>query len=251
MIRSVIIDDEDHVRANLKSILGSTCSNVDIVGEGFSVASATQVINDKAPELVFLDIDLTDGSGFNVLEQVRNLDLNVIFVTAFNNFAIKAFRYNALDYILKPIDPAELKAAVQKVSTKAKEKYVTNSELANVLENLNKKDEDKKLVIRNSNSISYVKVKEIVRCEADGNYTTIHLKDGKTVIASKPLKTYESLLPEAIFFRTHQSHLINLNYVAQFSKVDGEFVVMEDQTQIAIARRRKEEFFEKLERIIS
>ncbi len=250
-MRAVIIDDEDHVRENLKQIIHTNFNQVHIVGEGHSVVSAVQVIKDKAPDLIFLDIDLSDGSGFNVLEQVQGADFNVIFVTAYNSYAIKAFRYNALDYILKPINIAELGEAINKATDKAQGAPLSSAALNTLIENLGKKEEDRKLVIRNSSAITYVKIKDIVRCEGDGNYTTIYLIDKERVVASRPLKEYVALLPEHIFFRVHQSHLINLHYVKQFTKVDGEFVVMEDDAKIAIARRRKEAFFEQLERVIS
>jgi len=251
MTRAVIIDDEDHARENLRSILKANFDNIEIVGEGNSVDTGVVVIKNKKPELVFLDIDLSDGSGFNVLEKVGETNFHVIFITAFNEYAIKAFRYNALDYILKPIDIELLNQAIAKIEYDKGKEYITRDELKEILNNLINSEEDKKLIIKDKNSTSYVRIGDIIRCEADGSYTIIHLVNGDKVVVSRALKVYSSLLPESMFFRVHQSNLINLRCVKKISKKDGGYVMMEDGTDVPIARRRKEEFLEALENSIS
>ncbi len=248
--RAVIIDDEDHVRENLRKILSSEFKDIEIIGEGNSVKSAVKLILEVNPDLVFLDIDLSDGSGFNVLEKIKNKAIGIIFITAYNNYAIKAFRYNALDYLLKPISTSELKEALDKFKHKNYTSLLSEEYLRITLDNLQKKDEDKKLIVRNSTTVSYINVPDIVRCEADGNYTTIFLTNGKKVVASKPLKEYVNLLPESLFFRIHQSHLIRLELVAKYSNDDGSFIVMSDNTILPIARRRKEAFFSRMEELV-
>lgn len=246
MIRAIIVDDEDHVRENFKSIITSNFKQVKLVGEAFSVASAVEQINEKQPQLVFLDIDLLDGSGFNVLEQIKNPQIGVIFVTAHNEFAIKAIRYNAWDYILKPIDLKELENAIEQAVRRQGQLQITKEDLNHLFENLNRSQEERKLVIHNEKSIVYLKVGEIMRCEADGHYTTFFLKNGNSMVASKTLKEYESILPQSSFFRVHKSHLINLGYVVQFSREGGDVIIMEDQSEIPVARRRKDTFLSQM-----
>ncbi len=251
MIRAVLVDDEDHVRENLRTILNSNFNYIQIVGEGDSVGSATKVIKETSPDVIFLDIDLSDGSGFNVLDNVESLNFHVIFITAFNQYAIKAFRYSALDYLLKPIDIEQLGIAISKIRDLDKNELVTKEEVKELIANLSRTEEDKKLMIKDQNYNYYVRVGDIIRCEADGNYTTIYCANQDKIVVSYPLKKYVTLLPESIFFRVHQSNLINLNQVKKVLKEDGGTVVMTDNGKTPIARRRKEAFFEAMETIIS
>jgi two-component system LytT family response regulator len=248
-IRAVIIDDEKHMRVNLNKIIETHFKHINIVGEGHSFSSAVEVIKEQQPDLIFLDIDLSDGSGFNVLERLENKSFSVIFITAFNEYALKAFRYNALDYLLKPINVTELKDAIKKVSPTEKNQFVTRDELQSVITNMSRPDELKKLVVKSAAGSVYIQINDIIRCEADGSYTTIYLKNGDKTVASKSLKEYETILPKSTFLRIHQSHLINLNFIQQTINEDGGYVVMSDQTRIAIARRRKALLMEKMEHI--
>lgn len=245
MISAVIIDDEEHMRVNLLAILDANINSVKVIGQGSSVASGTRIIQETNPDLVFLDINLHDGSGFNILEELVPLNFKVIFVTAYSEFAIKAFRYNALDYILKPINVTELNRAISKMKEPTTP-FVTRKELHTIIQDLHKKDEERKLIIRNNNLISYLPVADILRCESDGNYTAIFMNNGERTVASKPIKEYDSLLPGSLFYRVHQSHLINLKKVKQYSSSQGDFIIMNDGSIIPLARRRKDEFFEKL-----
>ena len=251
MIRTILIDDEEHVRENLKQILTSNFKNIEIVGEGNSVDSAIQIIKETAPDLVFLDIDLSDGSGFTVLDNINSINFKVIFVTAFNEHAIKAFQYNALDYILKPIDVDLLQVAISKVKDKATKELITRNEVKELIENLSRTESDKKLILKDKEYNYYIRVGDIMRCEADGNYTTIYCTEQDKIVVSYPLKKYVSMLPESLFFRVHQSNLINLAFVKKVLKEDSGIVVMNDGSKIPIARRRKEAFFEALEQSIS
>jgi two-component system LytT family response regulator len=251
MIKAVIIDDEEHARENLKAIIRANFQNVDICGEGDSVDSAVEVIQANNPDLIFLDIDLSDGSAFNVLEELGEVKSHVVFVTAFNEYAVKAFRYNALDYILKPINVEEVEQTIAKFEGLAEKDYVTRDELKAIINNLATSEEDKKLIIRDQNSVTYARIGDILRCEADSSYSTIYLVDGSKIVSSRTLKEYADILPETLFFRIHQSNLINLKFVMKYAKEDGGFVVMKDGTNITIARRRKEEFFAALEKAIS
>ena len=251
MIRVVLVDDEDHVRENLRNILKYNFNNLEVVGEGDSVESATKIIKETTPDVVFLDVDLSDGSGFNVLDNIGFLNFHVIFITAFNEYAIKAFRYNALDYLLKPIDIEQLEMAISKIESQDIKKLVTKAEVEELIANLSRPEEDKKLIIKDKNYNYYVRIGDIIRCEADGNYTTIYFSNQDKIVVSHPLKRYASLLPESIFFRVHQSNLINLNHVKKVIKEDSGIVVMADNGRIPIARRRKEAFFESMKILIS
>ncbi|MFK8039575.1 MAG: LytR/AlgR family response regulator transcription factor [Crocinitomicaceae bacterium] len=251
MISAVIIDDEDHCRENLRTIINSNFNDIQIVGEGNSVESATKVITDTAPNVVFLDVDLSDGSGFNVLDNIESLNFHVIFITAFNDYAIKAFRYNALDYLLKPIDIEELKNAISKIQEVDNKQLITKEEVKELIANLSRTEEDKKLIIKDKNYNYYIRIGDIIRCEADGNYTTIYCENHDKIVVSYPLKKYVSLLPTSIFFRVHQSNLINLNQVKKVLKEDGGLVVMNDESKVLIARRRKDSFFEAMKTIIA
>lgn len=247
MIKAVIIDDEVPARDNLKQIIQDNFSNVEIIAEADSVASGVQLLTKVSPDLVLLDINLNDGSGFNLLEQLGEISFNVIFVTAYDQYAIKAFQFNALDYVLKPIDIDQLKASFKKHKESLQKNYITKEELKIVLGNYSGKDLDKKLAVHELDKISYIPIIEITRIEADGNYSTLYFQDGTKKVTSKTLKTYEEILPKSIFCRIHQSNILNLNFIKEYNKEDGSFAVLNDGTKIAVSRRRKEEFITSME----
>jgi two-component system LytT family response regulator len=244
MIRTVIVEDETHARNNLKKILSNQFPQINIVGEGECEASGIQVINQTNPDLVFMDINLSDGSGFSVLEKVSNANFKVIFVTAYNQYAIKAFNYSAIGYVLKPIDTEELKFAIERATQQSvsDERQLINS----LLENYTKQDKERKIAISDKDGVTFVNVNDIVRCQSDNNYTEIHLKTGNRLVSSKSLKFYEDLLPKDFFYRVHQSHLVNLNEVARLLKEEGGYLIMNDGSQLEIARRRKDELLQRL-----
>jgi len=244
MIRTVIVEDEEHSRNNLKNILSSYFPEIQIVDEADTEESGIEAINRCLPDLVFMDINLSDGSGFSVLESVDNLNFKVIFVTAYDKYAIKAFNYSAIGYVLKPIDLEEIRSAIGR--SKLKPETDESGIIKTLLENYSKKEKDRKIAIPERDGITFVNVNEIVRCQADNNYTEVHLKSGHKILVSKPLKKYEDLLPEDVFFRIHQSHLVNLNEVARFLKEEGGYLIMNDGVQLEIARRRKEELLLRL-----
>lgn len=244
MINAVIIDDEDHARETLSTMLEKNFDTIKIVGEANSIDTAVELIKKQQPNLVFLDIDLSDGSAFNVLEQVEKYNFHVIFVTAFNRYAIQAFRYNATDYILKPINLKILEDAISRI--KLNDDYITEDRLKELIQTFYSNESDKKIVIKNKNSRSYIRVGDILYCAGEGSYTTIFLIDGGKIVASNPLKFFSLLLPEKLFCRVHQSSLVNLNYIKEYSNVDGGIIKMKNGTQIIIARRRKEELLDKM-----
>ncbi|MFY7963691.1 MAG: LytR/AlgR family response regulator transcription factor [Chitinophagaceae bacterium] len=242
MLTTIIVDDENKGRQTLQKILFLLQAQVNIIGEASSVAEAVQSINQLKPELVFLDINLGDGTGFDVLEQIQYKNFQLIFITAHEEFALKAFRYSAIDYITKPIDPDVLESALQKVYKQNKQ---TNLEQKLEALFLNKQKINK-LALPSTTGLELVKVSEIVRCESSNNYTTFYLNNQRKILVSKTLKEYEELLMEEGFFRIHQSHLINLEYATGYNKLDGGFVQMADGSQIEISRRKKDAFLDLL-----
>lgn len=240
MFRAVLVDDELKGRLALKKLLQLYCENVDIVGEADSVKSAQIAIDKLNPDLLFLDINLQDGTGFDLLNVINYQSIKVIFVTAYDHFAIKAFRFSAIDYILKPIDPDILVAAVDKI------KLLQPNE--NQIQILSKsKNEIDQIALVAQNGLICVKLVDIVRCEADSNYTVFYVLKGSKIVVSKSLKEYEELLENHNFFRVHKSHIINLKYVKEYDSVNS-VVILLDSTKIEVARRRKEFFLELLKK---
>jgi len=239
MIRAIIIDDEKTSRDALEGLISRYCNNVTIVEQANGYNSGIEAIHKHKPDLVFLDIQMPDGSGFQLLEDVKDVNFEVIFTTAFDQYAIKAIKYSALDYLLKPIVPSDLVAAIQKVDQK-KNSLDRNSSISVLLDNIKSKNEPKKIVLCTSDNIFVVEIGNIIRCESDDYYTRFYIKDDKTIIISKTLKEYEDLLGEQYFIRPHRSHLVNLKFVKGFNKNDGGYILMLDGTKIPVSRRKRD-----------
>jgi two-component system LytT family response regulator len=237
MIRAVVIDDEPKGRQTLINLLNSYCKNIEVVAEAANVSEGKKVITDHTPDVVFLDIQLTDGTGFDILTDLKDLKSKVIFTTAYDQYAIKAFRFSALDYLLKPIDPELLIAAVEKITLDQPDQEQLNK-IKLLSENREKLE---KIALYTNQGVVYVKVKDIIRCEADSNYTTFYLNNTSKIVVTKSLKEFDETLSGLNFFRIHKSHLINLSYIKEFD-ANQCIVKLEDGTQIEVARRRKESF---------
>ncbi len=249
MIRTIIIEDEQKSRELLDAMIQKNCPELEIIGHASDVPQGVELIRSLKPDLVFLDINMPNGTGFEVLEQVSDLHFELIFATASDQHASKAIKYSACDYLLKPIDADELKAAVDKVIKKKK----SNSGMDNLqflIEHLKRADENyQKITLPTGNAYEIINIKDIVRCEADGSYTTFYLNDKRKLVISAGLKHYEELLPEIDFIRVHHHHLINMNHVLRFLKEDGGYAIMSDGSKIEISRRKKEAFMDRLNRI--
>ena len=248
-MKVVLIDDEPLARQTLAALLNSQLPQLQIVGEAGAVSEAVRVIQETQPELVFLDVDLKDGSGFDVLNLLKPIQFKLIFITAHQEYAMKAIKFSALDYILKPVSTDELVAAVNRVNSEFKEKNQQLKLDAFFNHYQGVEGEGKKIVLKTSESIHIVNIQHIVRCEADNNYTTFFTVEGEKIIISKGLKEYEDLLSGYGFFRVHQSHLINLNYISRFDKKDGGFVVLTDKTQVPVSQRKRQQLFEIFEHL--
>ncbi|MFT6244976.1 MAG: two-component system LytT family response regulator [Salibacteraceae bacterium] len=239
-MKIIIIDDETSVRNNLKQIIETDVKEATVIGEAHSVKTGLQLIKDTDPDLLLLDINLTDGSGFGLLEDAPSIDFQVIFITAYDEFAIKAFQFNAIDYLLKPIDSNLLVKGIEKAQNLTNKNFITKKELQTVLNSYSKVDEDKQLALHESSKISFVELRDIVRCTADSNYTIFHFANATQKVTSKTLKNYEQILPKSMFYRVSPSCIVNLKYVKEYFK--GGSVLLKDGTEIEISRRRKEDF---------
>jgi len=248
MLRAIIIDDEAHIRQNIRKMINSHCPDVTIIAEAEGVESGVNVIRESNPDLIFLDIKMGDGTGFDLLERLKPVDFKVIFVTAWDNYAIQAFRFSALDYLLKPLDPDDLVNAVNKARTLIQKDF--NTQLENLHDHIESQDKKgKKIIVRNSDSIFLVNVSDILYCESDVNYTTMHLLGHPPIIVSNTLKEYEEMLTDYGFFRVHKSYLINLKHISRFEKAEGGAVVLEDNSRIPVASRKKEMLLEMFDRL--
>ena len=247
MIQTVIIDDTQKARQALVKMLGMYCPEIEIIGSGENVASGIDAIRKYRPQLVFLDIHMPDGTGFDLLQQLGEFDFNVIFTTAHQEYAVQAFRFSALDFLLKPVDPKELVIAVHK----AEKLRSTNDLEMRFNAFLNNMDDasskTKKIVLKTTGKAHIIPVQDIVRCESDSNYTRFCFKNEKELLVSTTLKEYDELLSGCGFYRVHQSHLVNLSYVVSYEYGKGGYVILKDQTSIPVSPMRKERLLQQLE----
>lgn len=241
MLNAIIIDDEPDAVKNLEKIIRDYCPNVNLIATAYNVNDALIEIENKHPDLVMLDIELQDGTGFDILEKSRYRNFEVIFVTAFNQYAIRAFKHSATDYILKPVDITELKDAIARVSRNRSEKSVGNFSI--LLDNL-KSESPRKLAIPTLQGYEYILVDNIVRIEAERSYCNIYLLDKRKIMVSRCMNDYQKILDERKFFRAHNSHLINLQHVKMYVKRDGGHIEMVDGSIVPLARRKKDFFME-------
>ena len=238
-IKAIIIEDERHNRENLLQMITGHCPEVEICAVCSSADEGRERILAVHPDLIFLDIEMPGGSGFSLLENLPSIDFEVIFVTAYDYYGIKAIKFSALDYIMKPVDTNDLMAAIEKAKDKIRLKQ-ENQRLRNMLENSRRSNSDKRIALSLSEKVEFIEVSSIIRCESDGNYTTFYLKNGEKLLISKTLKEYDELLSPYGFLRVHQSHLINLKEIKSFIKTEGGYIKMKDGSSISISRQRRE-----------
>lgn len=231
MIKAVIIDDIPEAITVLKADLETYCDNIEVISSANGVVSGAKVIKDLKPDLVFLDIQMPDGTGFDLLEIIGETNFKLIFTTASDEFAIKAFKFSAIDYLLKPIDPDDLMRAVEKVE----QQQQPTSRLDLLKENLN---HPKKIALNTVDKIHIVDIENVIRLQSDINYTKFFFKDGSKLIVTKTLKEFDKMLSDHHFIRIHQSHLVNVNMIKEFIKQNGE-VILTDGTKIPVSTRKK------------
>ena len=249
MIKAIIVEDEQLGLNNLKNMLASHCPDVEVIGEAMSVEEGLRLMRNESikPDVAFLDISLPDGLVFQLLNQIRPIKFDVIFVTAYQEYAIKACEYSSIGYVLKPIDPDMLKEALARIRPKEKEDADKRLEIFNNY--YNNPNAFTKMSISALDGIYFVNIRDIVRFEAEDNYTHIFLQTGERITASKTIKSYEDLLAPFNFYRVHKRHVINLNYMRKFVKGDGGYLVMDDDIKIEVSRRRRPAFMEQLKRL--
>jgi len=246
MIRTVLIDDEtDSIRV-LQKLLETYCPQVEVVGTAEGVETGLEVIQETRPDLLLLDIEMTQGNAFDLLNRLRPLTFQVIFVTAFDNYAIRAFKYSAVDYLLKPVDIDELVSAVRRVTERSQQRNIID-QMQVFLDNMGTYSlAQQKMAVPTVDGLIFINLREVVRLEAKSSYTQINLENGEVVMATRTIKDYEDILPETLFCRIHNSHIINLQKIEKYHKGRGGYVILEDGSEIEVAIRRRQEFLRRL-----
>jgi two-component system LytT family response regulator len=241
-IRALLIDDESHATETLNWLLNEYCPNVNVEAVCHSGEEGIQVIKNIKPDLVFLDIEMPNMNGFEMLEKVNNLSFQVVFTTAYDQYAIKAFKVSAIDYLLKPIDKSELIKAVKKVANNYPATGTADLETL-----FNRLYAFKRLAVPTIEGVKLVNFEDISSCDSDGSYTVLNLIDGNTIVVSKTLKTIEKMLPIPPFVRIHNSHIVNLNEVDRYVKGSGGYVVLKNNKHIDVSRSRKNDLLKFLQ----
>lgn len=241
MLRAVIIDDEPKARRNLRLLLGESCPSVEIIGEADSVKKGIKLIKETKPQGVFLDIQMQDGTGFDLLTSFPEPTFHVVFITAYDEYAIRAFEFNAVAYLLKPIEQPRLIHAVEKIDQlKNSDQYF--QQISTLLQSM-RQQRLETIILQTQEGQHYIRLENVVRLESDKNYTTFYCHNRKNVLVSDTIKKYEEILPGDLFFRPHQSHMIQRAFVKSFMKESGGFIEMTDGHQIPLARRKRDAFF--------
>ena len=249
-LRTVLIDDETNARQALSSLLRLLCPDVELCGEAKNVDSGLELIKQQQPDLVFLDIQMPGKTGFDLLQALDKPDFGVIFTTAYEEYAIRAFRFSAIDYLLKPIDPDELQSAVGKyksqlMSVNPQQLRILQEHIAEPRQHglsQRTKNANQRIALPTAEGIHFVQMTDIIQCESLGSYTKFHLVGSKPIVVSRLLKEYEEILDNYFFFRVHQSNIVNLEHIKRYVKGDGGQVWLSDNTEVEVSRRRKDEF---------
>ncbi len=241
-MRTIIVDDEPKNVRILNRLLTDFCIGINIIGSAGDANTAFELISKLKPDIVFLDIEIPNGNAFDLLDKLMPISFEIIFITAFESYSLKAFKYSALDYLLKPVSIVDLQNAVSKAKNNSYSKNV-NLQVKSLLHNINSASNGKqKIAIQTLDGFELVKEEEVIRLEAKGNYTEIILKDKSKLLASKSIKDFEDILNTDVFFRIHNSHIVNLNFIKKYHKGRGGYIILEDETNIEVASRRKLEF---------
>lgn len=246
MLKTIIIDDEPAGIETLEALLERNCPDVNLLATANTVKKAEQLLSSTSPDLVFLDIEMPYATGFELLGRLKNINFEVIFTTAFSQYAVKAFKHNALDYLLKPIDTDELIAAVSKCADKKKSKTTGNVNIGELLAAIEQPSKLTRVSVPMHDEILYLDSDDIIRLEADSNYTHIYLVNGKKITSSKTIKDYEGILGGMNFFRIHKTHIVNLKHTKKYTKGIGGSITMIDDTTLEVSKYRKNELMDAL-----
>lgn len=245
MYHTIIIDDDQLARHVLRRILEQNFSEIEILGEADTVASGLLLINELEPDLVFLDIEMPDGTGFSLLEKLKKVNFKVVFTTSYSDYAITAFKYSAFDYIVKPVLLENVRSTISRIKDIP---VLQEKERVEVLKRTLKhgNDEDQTIALPEINGFTIVRVKDIIRCEGERNYSRIFFSNGTSVLVSRTLLDFDNLLVSHGFFRIHRSHLISLKNVNRYLKSDGGIIEMNDKTQLPVSPKFKDELLNRL-----
>jgi two-component system LytT family response regulator len=244
MIKAIVIDDEQHCSDRLSSLLIRDYEKVIRVEGSFkNVDEGIKAIHMLHPDLIFLDVQLGNKTAFDLLQQLHEIHFEIIFTTAYEKYAVQAFKFSAIDYLLKPVDTDNLRAAIGRLSDKI---YKTNAskKIETLIHNMH--GASKRICVPVLNGLEFIQVNDIVRCESDVNYTTLFLRDRQKMVVAKTLKEFEEMLGDYNFFRVHKSHLVNLAYIKSYNKGKGGTLTMTDHSTVEVSTRRKDEFLKKL-----
>lgn len=250
MIKAVIIDDENLAVGTLALQLKKYCPQINLIAKFSDSVEAYAFLKNKDIDLLFLDIEMPHLNGFDLLNKLAPISFDVIFTTAYDKFAIRAFKYSAFDYLLKPIDEEELKTSVEKYSI-TKDKSLINKQLEQLFQFSNHSNAIQKIALPTFDGLEFVEIKSIVRCKADSNYTEIFFDNKTSMVVCRTLKEIDELLSGSYFIRVHHSHLVNKNFIRKIVKTDGGTIILEDKTEIPIARSRKDEVISQITSLIA
>ncbi|MFT6922530.1 MAG: two-component system LytT family response regulator [Crocinitomicaceae bacterium] len=242
---AIIIDDIEQARTTIKQDLATYAKDFEVIGEASGVVEGAKLLKNLTPDILFLDIQMQDGSGFDLLDLLSDISFKIIFITASDAHGIKAFRYAAIDYLLKPIDPDELTEALKKFRESGINENDKYQFLNDRLKNHNKPNE--RLALHSQDKIQIVEITTILRCESSVNYTTFFFQDGKQIVVTRTLKEFGDLLSEQGFFRVHQSHLVNTKHIKEYVKSDGGHLIMNDGNLIPVSVRKRPEVMKMLD----
>lgn len=248
-LKVVIVEDEKHSREILKSLLEEFCKDVQVIATASSVDEAVKVLSVYSPDIVFLDIELQSGVGFDILEQIKEPSFEIIFTTAFEKYAVKAIKFSSLDYLLKPIALDELQKSIEKARVKM-DTNVYRQQLDTLLQSLSREsNKQEKICLATTAGMEFIPIDDIVLCKADGSYTSFVLKSKNSLLVSKHLKEYENLLADQLFMRVHNSYLINLREVKKYIKSDGGYIIMSNDMHVSLSPRKKDDLIEAMRRL--
>lgn len=248
MLKILIIDDEEHVRSLIRNIIDHYATGAVVVGEAGSVASGLKSIRKHQPDVVLLDIMMADGTGFDLLNQLGEIRFKLIFITAYEEFAIRAFKYSAVDYILKPVDADNLLESIRRAQDILQQEMVAR--INTLQDNIKPDSPHQKIILKTIDNIHIIRIDELIYCESDHVYTRFHLADGRKILVSKLLKEYEEMLSAHGFMRVHRSYLINMSYVVCFEKMEGGYVVLKNDDRIPVASRKREQLINWIENMV-
>jgi two-component system LytT family response regulator len=246
-IKALVVDDEENSRKALLNMLQYYWKDIDVIGQAENITGAYEMINEYNPDVVFLDIQMPGGNGFELLKKFKPIPFKVIFVTAYDHFALRAIKLSAVDYLLKPVSPKELIRSVGKLEKQMDVEDMFDKQIETLEDNMQSDRQVKKIILNTSTTMHVIKINEVIRCEADENYTRVITEDGKAVLVAKTLKDFDEMLSPFGFCRIHQSHLINLSHVITFEKSVG-IVILTTKERVPVSSRRKEFFLAALQR---